>query len=176
MKRFGRRSLFLFGIFAMGIVCLCIGIVGFVNTPSAPLAVGILMILLNLAYNVSIGPVCYAIVAEISSSRLRAKTVSLARASYNLTGLITNTITPRMIDALQWNWGARAGLFYLGLNVLLAIYMYFRLPETKGRPFHEIDLLYQQRVSPRKFAETSVAAFDVPTTEADEKRSTSAAS
>ncbi len=57
MARFGRRSLYIAGIGLMGLVCLIIGVVGFVQTSSASLAIGVLMIVLNLSYNVSIGPV-----------------------------------------------------------------------------------------------------------------------
>lgn len=39
---------------------------------------------------------------------------------------------------------------------MILIWCYFRLPETKDRAFGEIDLLFENRVSARKFSSTSV--------------------
>ena len=55
-----------------------------------------------------------------------------------------------------WNWGAKAALFYAGTNLLCNIWCWFRLPETKDRPFGEIDLLFENGVPARKFKYTSV--------------------
>ncbi len=38
--------------------------------------------------------------------------------------------------------------------------MYFRVPEPSGRSFAELDLLFQQGVSARKFATTRVNVFE----------------
>ncbi len=86
------------------------------NLPSASL------LALSLLCAIVLTPLrSYAIVSEIGSSQLRAKTVVLARTTYNLTGLVTNTLTPRMINGDAWNWGAKTGLFYTGLCVLCGI-------------------------------------------------------
>ena len=36
------------------------------------------------------------------------------------------------------------------------IYLYFRLPETKGRTYAELDILFANHVPARKFAKTKV--------------------
>lgn len=61
-----------------------------------------------------------------------------------------------MLSATSWNWGAKSGLFYAGSNLLCIIWCYFRLPETKGRTFGEIDLLFENHVPARKFKKTQV--------------------
>jgi SP family general alpha glucoside:H+ symporter-like MFS transporter len=55
---------------------------------------------------------------------------------------------------IAWNWGAKAGFFYAGTNLLCNIWCWFRLPETKDRSFGEIDLLFEHNVSARKFKST----------------------
>lgn len=55
-----------------------------------------------------------------------------------------------------WGWGAKAGLFYAGTNLLCNIWCWFRLPETKDRTFGEIDLLFENKVHARKFRYTKV--------------------
>jgi len=39
------------------------------------------------------------------------------------------------------------------------VWVYFRLPEPRGRTYGELDMLFEQRVSARKFAETKVDPF-----------------
>lgn len=67
------------------------------------------------------------------------------------------------IWTLAWNWGAKAGLFYAGTNLLCNIWCWFRLPETKGRTFGEIDLMFDNHVPARKFKYTTVDQFAVET-------------
>lgn len=81
-------------------VCLVvIGGLGFAHGNSAKLAVGILLVISTLANMITVGPACYPIVAETPSGRLRYKTISIGRFVYNLTGIVHNTITPRMISS-----------------------------------------------------------------------------
>ena len=43
---------------------------------------------------------------------------------------------------------------------LCVIYVYFRVPEPTGRTFAELDMLFEQGVSARKFATTKVNVFE----------------
>lgn len=113
-------------------VCLiAIGGLGFVNSTQGSLGVGILLVVSTLINMITTGPVCYPIVAETPSGRLRYKTIVIGRITYNLTGIFSNSVTPRMISVGAWNWGAKAGFFYAGTNLLCLIWCIFRLPETK---------------------------------------------
>lgn len=159
MSHFGRRTIYIWGLVLMAGIMLSTGILGFFHGTSVSWTIGGLLIFMNLAYNISVGPVCYSIVAEMSSTRLRAKSIVLARNSYNLTGLITNTLVPRMLSPAAWNWGAKCGLFFMGTAILSIIYCYFRLPETKGRTFAQLDLLFEHKVSARNFKTTRVDQF-----------------
>lgn len=67
------------------------------------------------------------------------------------------------VKSKAWNWGAKAGLFYAGTNLLCNIWCWFRLPETKGRTFGEIDLMFDNHVPARKFKYTTVDQFAVDT-------------
>lgn len=85
------------------------------------------------------------------SSRLRVKTVALSRATYNSIVFVTNTIMPKMVGKNEWNWGAKGGFFWAGIAVLFIIWGYFRLPESHGLTYSELDLLFEHRISSRKF-------------------------
>jgi hypothetical protein len=46
-----------------------------------------------------------------------------------------------------------------GSCFLCIIYTYFRIPEPAGRSFAELDILFEQGVSARKFSEVDVDVF-----------------
>lgn len=45
------------------------------------------MLCFILTYNLTVGPVCYCLVAEIPSTRLRIKTDAIARSCYNVASI-----------------------------------------------------------------------------------------
>ena len=129
MSYFGRRTIYLFGLIALMVLLVGIGGAGFapandtiiqnkraaapaggsagssevqVNV-AASWAVGSLLLIFTLIYDVSVGPVCYAIVAESSSTRLRQKTIVVARMTYNICGVINNFLLPAQLNPGRWN-------------------------------------------------------------------------
>ncbi|OAL24176.1 hypothetical protein AYO22_05836 [Fonsecaea multimorphosa] len=161
MLYFGRRTLYIAGL---SLQCLFMMIIGFISlAPSsndkASWAIGGMLLAYTFFYDLAVGSVCYSLVAEMPANRLRTKTVVLARNTYNLIGLVNNVIIPYMINPSAWNWRGKAGFFWGGLCFLCATYCYFRLPEPKGRTFAELDVLFDQKVSARKFKSTVVDAF-----------------
>lgn len=52
------------------------------------------------------------------------------------------------------------GFVWGGCATIVFIWAYFRLPETKDRTFHELDILFAKKISARKFASTNVDAFN----------------
>lgn len=83
MSYVGRRKLYLSGLGIQTVLLLIIGGLGFASRSSmgASWAIGALLLVYTAVYDATVGPVCYAIVAECSSTRLRAKTIVIARTS-----------------------------------------------------------------------------------------------
>jgi MFS transporter, SP family, general alpha glucoside:H+ symporter len=156
---FGRRTLYISGLTGLFVLLVIIGGLGFSSTTSAQWAVGSLLLVFALVYNCTVGPVCYAIVSETSSTRLRQKTVVLSRTSYNLCSLLNNSLLPLQLNPLSLGWGAKSGLFWAGICLLCVVYCVFRLTETKDRSYAELNLLFENRVPAWKFASTKVEAF-----------------
>ncbi|KAF1942724.1 maltose permease MAL61 [Clathrospora elynae] len=169
IPRVGRRTLYVCGDVVMVLLLCIIGGLGVLpeSNTGAQWGIGAMLLLFAAAYNCTVGPVCYAIVAEIPSTRLRQKTVVLARSFYNLGSIMSNVITPRMLNPGAWNWGAKSGFFYAGTCFCCLLWAFFRLPEAKGRTYGELDILFEKRVSARKFASTIVNSFHVSDTESD---------
>jgi SP family general alpha glucoside:H+ symporter-like MFS transporter len=160
MRWFGRRTLYLAGCVMCCAHLIAIGTLGFFSGEAVSWATGSLLITFALGYNCTIGPVCYTIVAEIPSSRLRAKSIVLSRLTYVLTGLLTNTLTPRMLSPDAWNWGAKGAFLYLGTCALCGIWCWFRLPETANRTYAEVDELFARGIAARKFSTTQVNLYE----------------
>ncbi|GAB7329626.1 hypothetical protein MBLNU13_g01373t1 [Cladosporium sp. NU13] len=158
----GRRTLYLYGLCGL---CIMLFIMGFLGlTPreqrdASAIATGSMMIVWALVYQLTVGTVCYSLVAELSTRRLQIKTVVLGRNAYNIVGIINSVLTPYMLNPSAWNWGNYAGFFWAGICFCCIIYTFFRLPEPRGRTFAELDLLFERGVSARDFAGTKVDVF-----------------
>ncbi len=96
----GRATIYMAGLSFMFICLMVIGGLGFVEGTNAQLAVGILLVISTLCNMITVGPACYPIVAETPSGRLRYKTIVIGRFVYNLTGIFSNSVTPRMLSSL----------------------------------------------------------------------------
>ncbi|OCF58934.1 hypothetical protein L486_03427 [Kwoniella mangroviensis CBS 10435] len=154
---FGRRSIYLSGLISEAACLLPIDILGFVEKSDASLkATGGLMIMINLIFHFSLGPVCYSIVGELPPSRLRSRAIVMGRFIYVVCAIIFQQISTRMVAADGWNLKAKSGLFWVGCNAFCLLWAFFRLPETGGRSFTELDILFANKVPARKFKNTVV--------------------
>lgn len=84
MTRVGRRTIYLYGTSMLCLLMLIIGLLGIgKNDKSVKWGVGSMLLVFAFTYDLTVGPVCYSLVSELSSTRLRGKTLVLARDSYN---------------------------------------------------------------------------------------------
>lgn len=75
-------------------LCL-IGIISVVTNSNAGLWVqAALCLVWQLVYSLTLGPITYSIIAETSAMHLRAKTVVLARNTYNVVTVASLVIEP----------------------------------------------------------------------------------
>jgi len=171
MMYFGRRTLYVSGQVIQCALLLIIGFCGIApkDNQAAQWAIGSMLLIFTFVYDSTVGPVCYSLVAELSSTRLRQKTVVLARNFYNVGSIVTNILTPRMLNPSAWGWGAKSAFFWAGTCFLTLVWTFFRLPEPKGRTYGELDILFEQHVSARKFKHTQVDQFDLGVLGSDEK-------
>ncbi|KAE8153792.1 putative MFS maltose permease [Aspergillus avenaceus] len=148
MAHVGRRTLYLYGTLLLCCLLVIIGSVSLAPRSNhvAHWADAILLTVFIFCYDLTVGPVCYSLISELSSTRLRAKTVVLARNLYNVAGIV--------------NWGAKSIFFWGGICFCCSLWIFFRLPEPKGRTYGELDILFAQGVSARKFSCTMVDITD----------------
>lgn len=123
--------------------------------------IGALLVFSSFVANLAISPVLYSLVSELPSSLLRSKSVAIARFSYAVLNIVGNVITPYQLNPSAWGWGAISGFFWGGACLIGLLFTYFCVPEPKGRTVAELDLLFEKRVSARKFTETAVVLKDL---------------
>lgn len=62
-----------------------------------------------------------------------------------------------MLSNQNAGWGQKIGLFFGGITLVYLIPCILMFPETKGRTYHELDELFERRVSAWNFASTKTS-------------------
>ena len=156
----GRRTIFLYGLIAMTVLYFAIGFTSIATTDASKWAQSVLLIVFLFVYSPSVAATLYTIVGEVGASRVRGKTVALARATAYLVDIVIGVMTPYMLNPTAWDWVGKAGFFFGGLSIFCTIWTFFRLPETGGRTYEELDLLFERRIAARKFAKEDINAYE----------------
>lgn len=117
IAKWGRRTIWLTGSYALVACLFLIGIMACVNpqTKGLGIAESVMCIVWLGSYSMSVGPIVYTIVAEIGSTRLRTQTVVLGRAMYYFANLIGGILEPYFMSPTAWNAKGKTVsiLFYL---------------------------------------------------------------
>lgn len=58
---------------------------------------------------------------------------------------------PYMINPDQANMRGKCGFFFGGISFICLIWAYYRIPETKGRTFEELDIMFELEVPTKEF-------------------------
>lgn len=64
-----------------------------------------------------------------------------------------------MVNPGNANWQGKSALFWAGTSAIFFVWTYFRLPETKDRSYEELNILFQEGVSARRFSKVKVDAY-----------------
>ncbi|OCT53771.1 maltose permease MAL31 [Cladophialophora carrionii] len=151
----------LWGMFFMATELCIIGILNpWTDRPSVAWTQAVLTLVWTATFQLSAGQLGWALPAEIGSTRLRQKTVCLARNVSNISGTIGGTLENYFMNPQAWNLQGYTGFVWGGCAWLVFIWAYFRLPETKDRTFHELEILFAKNVPVRQIKTTQVDAFD----------------
>jgi len=109
------------------------------------------MLLWNFVYGCSLGPICFVILCEVSATRVRSKTIGFATAAQATVGIVMTVAFPYMINPDQANMRGKIGFFFGGLAAICLVWAYFRVPETGGRTYEELDSMFERNIKTRDF-------------------------
>jgi SP family sugar porter-like MFS transporter len=136
IDRFGRRLLLLTGLSGLVLIYALLGLLYRLHFQGKPMLVLVLVLAAIACYAMSLAPATWVVIAEIFPNRIRSSAVSIAvTALWSACFLLTYSF-PLLNAAL----GA-AGTFWTYAAVCLAgvVFLFLRLPETKGRTLEEIE-------------------------------------
>jgi MFS transporter, SP family, general alpha glucoside:H+ symporter len=155
LVHFGRRIIYNTGLTLLVIILFIIGILDCVpnyeKRHDVIWAQSSLMLIWNFCYDFSVGPICFVILCECSATKVRSKTIAVATAVQAMVAIAMTVAIPYMINPDQVNMRGKIGFFFGGLSVLCLAWSYFRVPETRGRTYEELDIMFSRNVSTRQF-------------------------
>lgn len=93
-----------------------------------------------------IAPYSWLVAGEIPSQRLRSYTFGLAAAAGFLGAWLITFTAPYFINPSALNWGPRYGYIWFPSCMVCVVWVYFYLPEVKGRTLEEIDAMVSNLV------------------------------
>ncbi|KAJ5102225.1 sugar transporter [Penicillium alfredii] len=154
----GCRTAYLWSCMVLAVLLFIIGVLDLApRHTSAPVwAQCALMLVCNFAYDLTIGPFCFVLLAEVSSAKLRGLTIALATVTCHIFSIIFSVAIPYAMNEDEGGWRGKLGFLFAGLSFLCALYCFFCLPETKDRTFEELDILFERKVPSRKFRDYEI--------------------
>jgi sugar porter (SP) family MFS transporter len=151
VDRWGRRKLLLGGLVGMGISLAVLGVAFRLIVPAAanaaataPSLAGIItlcgLVTFIISFAASLGPVTWTVITEIFPGRIRGRAVSVCTAFNWLSAYVVSQGFLSMVDAAGSS--LTFGLFAL-FCVIGWVWIFFRVPETKGRSLEDIQQTWE---------------------------------
>ncbi|KAI8256519.1 hypothetical protein K4K53_007036 [Colletotrichum sp. SAR 10_77] len=144
MDRWGRKKVLIIGGIGMGVSQLIVGTLyavykdSWASNKSAGWAAAVFVWTYIANFAFSIGCVNWIVPSEIFPPGVRSQAVGLAIGTNWLSNFIVALITPRMLEAITFG----TFYFFLAFCILLIVWVYFFVPETKGVRIEEMDKLF----------------------------------
>lgn len=76
--------------------------------------------------------------SEIFSVNVRSQAVGMASQCQN----VANTIFQQFFPTFLAKEGLKCLFFFMAVNILLAVFVYFFIPETMGIPLEQMDVIF----------------------------------
>ncbi|OAA66461.1 General substrate transporter [Niveomyces insectorum RCEF 264] len=170
IDRVGRRNLTLYGTAGLMVILLVCGGCASVGSVGSTTAAVALLLSYCWLYNMTIGATAFTVLCEVSTSRLRAKTIAMGISLQNVLNLVVSFVMPYLFNPDKANLGAKVTFIFGGLSVLCVTYLWFYQPETTNRSYEELDEMFVKKVPARKF-KTFKTDVEQRTERAEEKSS-----
>ncbi|KAH9905427.1 general substrate transporter [Xylariomycetidae sp. FL2044] len=152
--RYGRRRVLLMsGLATCGFLQLIVAVV-YDKAPNATVTGQVIVAMSSLymmSYNAMVATYAWLSGGELPSQRLRSYTFGLAAAVGFFGAWLTSFTAPYFINPASLNWGPRYGYIWFPSCIVSAVWVFFFLPEVKGRTLEEIDEMFEAKLPARKF-------------------------
>ncbi len=139
IDKYGRRKLLLWGITGM-IICLGgIGLMFHFELSSGP---WLLLFILGFiaSFAMSLGPIPWVLISEIFPTRIRGIAMSISILMVWIGVVLITQLTPMLLDSVG---GAFTFWIFMFNAIVLIIFTYKMIPETKGKTLEEIGKMWK---------------------------------
>ncbi len=138
IDKLGRRTLLLWGISGM-IICLgAVGLLFYLDLSSGP---WLLLFILGFiaSFAMSLGPIPWVLISEIFPTKIRGIAMSISILMVWIGVVLITQLTPMLLDGIG---GAFTFWVFMINAIILLIFTYKMIPETKGKTLEEIGKLW----------------------------------
>ena len=111
----------------------------------------ICMMMIVVICGLGVWPASYAVAAETSSLRLRARSQGVGVLVSQLTNVAFQLFLPYVYNVDAGNLRGMTGFVLAGFCGVGTIICWFHIPEMKGRSAAEIDEMFESRLATRSF-------------------------
>ncbi|KAK9318772.1 general substrate transporter [Lipomyces orientalis] len=149
--KMGRRLSLIVG--ACGLAAMMLGVGGTTAkgvqnlSTSAQNGCVAMLVLWYCIYGITWGPGPWVVAAEVGTGQLRERTLFLASMGSFVTSVPINFVNPYVQKAISGS----VTFIYGGFSLIAIAFIWFVLPETKGRSLEELDEMFQAKLSTREF-------------------------
>jgi sugar porter (SP) family MFS transporter len=141
-EKVGRRRLFLTSagtmLVFMSIVTICSAFYSTTRSMAAGYAVIVFLFLFLGGYVIGLTPIPILYVNEIWPNHLRAKGTSIFWVSQAVATCFNQYVNPIALERIMWKYY----IVYVGVLVVVIIFMFFYVPETKGLSLEEVSGIF----------------------------------
>ncbi|EPE28849.1 MFS general substrate transporter [Glarea lozoyensis ATCC 20868] len=146
VDRFGRRFLFLVGAAGMAVSMLVAAAVvtetpeyaGGAKSRSVGITTVFLMFLFAFFFKPSWGAVTWIWIGEVFSMNVRSQAVAISAQSQNVANAVLQQVFPLFLAKK----GFYAMYLFFGINIVLFVFVWYMIPETKNKTLETMDVLF----------------------------------
>ncbi|KXJ86377.1 general substrate transporter [Microdochium bolleyi] len=163
MQKFGRRFIILASMITITVLFIGMGVAGlFPNDKTALKFVGVTLLLIGFVGALGLNPAYNVVASEVSSVRLRARTLSSGFVIYALASWVFSFTVPYMFNPDAGNLSAKVGWVFVGLGTIGVVLVWFEVPETRNKSYAQLDLLFERKTKTRDFKRKMDEELSVP--------------
>ncbi|KAJ5658027.1 uncharacterized protein N7484_001676 [Penicillium longicatenatum] len=147
IDRAGRRPTAFVGMSILFVIDVIAGGLAFdTKSQNSTVAIAALGFIFNFFWASSFYSLSNVMPSEMATAKLRHYVMSYTIACQGVTAVITTLVVPQLTSTDAANLGAKTYLVFAGCMAAIIVFVYFFMPETRGRTFVEIDEIYAAKV------------------------------
>lgn len=152
IDKVGRRPLTVYGTAGLTVILWVMGGLAVAGSAGELKGTVAMILLYCWLYNVTIGATAYTVLTEVSTARLRAKTIAIGVSFQSCWSIMWSFVLPYLFNPDKANLGGKLGFIFGGLSFFCIAFLWWYQPETRGRSYEELDEMFMKKVPAREFA------------------------